>query len=337
MKIFKNCIILLLFVMGFFSCKTQIEKKIQLTGTAQGTYYSITYFDQQSRDFKAEIDSILSAYDQSVSVYEKNSIISRINRNDEAVVLDDWFIGNFKLSQTISEETNGSFDITIAPIANIWGFGTFEKPDSINPELIDSLKQYVDYRKIKLIEGKLVKENPAIQLNFNAVAQGYAVDVLGHYFESKGIYNYLIDIGGEIYAKGKKTNGDPWKIGIELPEEGSENRSYSKIVDLENEAVATSGNYRKFYVLNGKKYAHSLNPKTGYPVLHSLLSVTVIASTAGAADAYATAFMVMGVKKTLAFVETRKDIKVYLMYHEKGEIKSAMSASFIPYLEPDSK
>lgn len=320
----------------FVSCNQKTFKKVQFTGAAQGTYYSITYFDEDARDFQLEVDSILDAFDQSVSIYQANSIVSKVNRNED-VELDDWFIGNFELSQKISKETDGLFDITIGPIANIWGFGTFERPNSIDPNKIDSALQFVGFHKIKLQGGKIIKENPHMQLNFNAVAQGYSVDVLAAYLESNGIENYLIDVGGEIFAKGRKPNGDKWKIGIEIPEEGAEERFYNKIVSVENEAVATSGNYRKFYEIDGVKYAHSLNPKTGYPVRHSLLSATVIASTAGKADAYATAFMVMGVDKTLDFVKDRPDLKVYLMFDENGEIKTAMSDNFNAYISEGSE
>lgn len=320
----------------FVSCNQKTFKKVQFTGAAQGTYYSITYFDEDARDFQLEVDSILDAFDQSVSIYQANSIVSKVNRNED-VELDDWFIGNFELSQKISKETDGLFDITIGPIANIWGFGTFERPNSIDPNKIDSALQFVGFHKIKLQAGKIIKENPHMQLNFNAVAQGYSVDVLAAYLESNGIENYLIDVGGEIFAKGRKPNGDMWKIGIEIPEEGAEERFYNKIVSVENEAVATSGNYRKFYEIDGVKYAHSLNPKTGYPVRHSLLSATVIASTAGKADAYATAFMVMGVDKTLDFVKDTPDLKVYLMFDENGEIKTAMSDNFNAYISEGSE
>lgn len=332
MKYLNNIIVLLLLAVGLFSCKQKSLERVQLIGEAQGTYYSIIYYDDEARDFKTEIDSLLDAFDQSVSVYQPNSIISRVNRNDDLVVLDDWFIGNFQLSKRISEETNGSFDMTIGPIANIWGFGTFEKPHSIDPQKIDSLKQFVDYRKIKIENGRVLKENKGIQLNFNAVAQGYSVDVLSDFLQEKNIKSFLIDVGGEIYAYGKKPHNESWKVGIEIPEESDGERVYNKVVNIYNEAVATSGNYRKFYVLDGVKYAHSLDPKTGYPVKHSILSSTVIAETAGEADAYATAFMVMGVEKSLVFAKNHPEIKIYLMYDDKGVIKTKMSDNFKAYI-----
>lgn len=332
MKSIRIICLSLLVVLSFSACQQQTQlKKVHFVGAAQGTYYAITYFDVSSRDFQPEIDSILRAFDQSVSIYQPNSIVSKINRNENAE-LDDWFIDNFNLSQKIAQETEGSLDITIAPIANVWGFGTFTKPDSVNHALIDSLKQYVDYQKVRIINRQLIKENEHIQLNYNAVAQGFAVDVLSDFLKSKGVDIHLIDLGGEIYACGHKPNGDQWKIGIEIPEDGAEERFYNKIVSIENEAVATSGNYRKFYALDGVKYAHSLNPRTGYPVKHSLLSTTVIAPKSGEADAYATAFMVMGVDKTLEFTKQHPEINVYLMFDEGGEIKTAMSEGFSKYL-----
>lgn len=318
------------------SCAKDSMQKIQFTGSAQGTYYAITYFDRSARDFQSDLDSILSAFDQSVSVYQSTSIVSKVNRN-ENTELDDWFVGNFELSQRISEETGGSFDITIGPVANVWGFGTFEKPDSIDKTKIDSASQFVGFHRIQIEKGRIVKDNEHIQLNFNAVAQGYAVDVMGKYLESKDIKNYLIDLGGEIFAKGRKPDGEKWKIGIEIPEENKEDRFYNQIISIEDEAVATSGNYRKYYEIDGVKYAHSLDPKTGYPVRHSLLSTTVIAPSAAEADAYSTAFMIMGVEKALEFAKERPNLKVYLMYDEGGEIKTAMSRNFEAYITESSE
>lgn len=321
--------VILLFLFG---CQQKSLEKVHFVGEAQGTYYAATYFEENGINYQRAFDSILKAFDQSVSVYQPNSIVSKINRNEE-VELDDWFIDNFNLSQRISAETGGSFDITIAPIANVWGFGTYEKPDSVNHVLIDSLKQYVDYRNVKIENGSLIKAHPSIKLNFNAVAQGFAVDVLSSFLIEKGVEVFLIDIGGEIYAKGEKPNGDAWKVGIEVPKDSAEDRTYNSIVSLTDESVVTSGNYRKYYVLDGLKYAHSLNPKTGYPVNHSLLSVTVIASKSADADAYATAFMVMGVDKTLDFVKSHPELKVYLMFDEEGSIKTAMSEGFEEYIK----
>lgn len=333
----KRCLFLLFITLFIFSsCNQKSLKKVHFTGVAQGTYYSIAYYDVMGRDFQDDIDSILTAFDQSVSVYQPNSIVSKVNRNED-VELDDWFIQNFKLSQQISEASDGLFDITIGPLANVWGFGTFDQPGSIDKSRIDSAKQFVGFHRMRLENSKIIKDDEHMQLNFNAIAQGYAVDVLADFIDEQGIDDYLIDLGGEIFAKGEKPNGDKWKIGIEIPEDGAEERFYNRIVSIQNEAVATSGNYRKYYEIDGIKYAHTLNPKTGYPVKHSLLSTTVIGPSAAIADAYATAFMVMGKEKTLEFVKNKSEIKVYLMFDEEGKIKSTMSKNFEPYLSVGSE
>lgn len=316
-----------------FSCSPKNEK-IQLMGEAQGTYYSIVYFDDSDRDLKVQIDSILDAFDQSVSVYQPNSIASKVNRNED-VLLDDWFLNNFEEAIRIAELTDGAMDITIGPLANAWGFGTFDQPDKIDPALIDSLKQFVDYRLVYVQEGRLVKLDPRIQLNFNAIAQGNSVDVLASYFMSLGIENFLIDVGGELFAKGEKPDGEKWKVGIEKPTESStDERELQDIFALENNALATSGNYRKYYEIDGVRYAHSLDPQTGYPVQHSLLSVSVVAKTCTEADAFATAFMVMGMGKALIFIEQHPDIQAYFIYFDKDKgIQTKMTDGFMAGLE----
>jgi len=318
-----------------FSCSPKNEK-IQLLGEAQGTYYSIVYFDDLSRDLKTQIDSILDAFDQSVSVYQPQSIASKVNRNED-VLLDDWYLNNFNEAIRIAELTDGAMDITIGPLANIWGFGTFDQPDKIDRDLIDSLKLLVDYRLVSVKDGRLLKQDLRIQLNFNAIAQGNSVDVLGDYFQSLGIENYLIDVGGELFAKGEKPDGEKWKVGIEKPTESStEERELIETFALKNTALATSGNYRKYYEIDGLRYAHSLNPKTGYPVQHSLLSVSVVAKTCTEADAYATAFMVMGMEKALDFIEQHPEIQAYFIYFDKEEgILTQMSEGFLAALEQE--
>ena len=323
-----------IFSIGFFflACSSPKER-IQILGEAQGTYYSIIYFDDANRNLKIQIDSILDAFDQSVSVYQSQSIVSKVNRNED-VILDKWFLNNFEAAIRVAELTDGAMDITIAPIANAWGFGTFAQPEKINPLLIDSLKQLVDYRAVSVQNGKLVKKDPRIQLNFNAIAQGNSVDVLGDYFSSIGIKNFLIDVGGELLASGEKPDGKKWLVGIEKPSESSvEERELQQTFMLKDKALATSGNYRKYYEIDGIRYAHSLNPKTGYPVQHSLLSVSVLAENCTDADAFATAFMVMGKEKALEFIEQHPEIQAYFIYFDKDKgITTQMSNGFLEAL-----
>ncbi len=299
------------------------EQKIQFTGQAQGTYYVITYFANDTLVYQHEIDSLLVNFDQIASIYQKQSLISQINRNEIDEVADHYFIEIFKLAGRISEETEGAFDITVGPLVNAWGFG-FKNRMDMDQHKVDSLMEFVGYRGIRLENNKIIKDHPNTQIDFNAIAKGYAIDVVGGFLESRGIRNYLVDIGGEALAKGTKPGKQKWVIGIEQPsEEPTSERSLKATIQIENKAVATSGNYRRFYELDGVKYAHTIDPATGYPVQRSLLSATVFADSAGKADAYATAFMVMGIEKSKGFLKKTPHIDAYLIFSdENGEIKT---------------
>ncbi|NOY49166.1 MAG: FAD:protein FMN transferase [Chlorobi bacterium] len=294
------------------------EKKIQLMGEAQGTYYSITYFDQQERDLQLEIDSILDDFDMSVSLWVPESVLSRVNRNDSTVSLDKNFIGNFDISEDVAGKTAGAFDFTIGKLVKAWGFG-YDHTRNIDSLLVDSLLQISGYRKVKIVNNRVVKENPLITFDFNAVAQGYSVDVVADYLESKGITNYLIDIGGEVKAHGIKADGSKWRIGVEKPAKHKDDeRDLKAVVELEDISIATSGNYRKFYVENGIRYSHTINPHTGYPARNRLLSVSVLHKSTAYADAFATSFMVMGYERSKQFVEKEPDLEAFFIYSTPG-------------------
>lgn len=285
-------------------------------GEAQGTYYAISYYDPQGRILKKEFDSVLTAFDLSASNYKEESIISKVNRNEDTK-LDSIFIGNFKLAMRVSEETNGDFDITVRPLVEAWGFGkrSAEDMDSL---IVDSIMQFVGYNKIKLInDSSVVKDDPRVQVDFDALAQGYSVDVLAKYMESIGITSYLINVGGELYASESKPDGEAWKVGVETPKDSAlYGEDLSAILPLKAQGLATSGNYRKFYIKDGIKYAHTINPHSGYPIATRLLSTTVVANTAAEADAYATAFMVMGLEKSKEFVANHPELEVFLIYSD---------------------
>ena len=294
---------------------------IKLAGLTQGTSYHITYESKDSINLQYEIDSLLSDFDRSFSIYLPSSIISRINKNDPEVTVNEHFIQVFNKAYEIYKATDGIFDITVAPLVNAWGFGFTEKADS-DSKMIDSLLQYVGMDKVLLEEGKIHKKYDEIMLDCNAIAQGYAVDVISNYFDRKGIKNYLVEIGGEINTRGVNEKGNIWLIGLDKPIEGNiiPGKYLQARIRLKNSSLATSGNYRKFYEKDGIKYAHSINPKTGYPVLKKLLSVTVIAEDCMTADAYATAFMVMGLEKTKEFLLEHKELEAYLIYsNDQGE------------------
>lgn len=294
----------------------QVNQPVKLFGEAQGTYYSIIYYDNESRDLQYEIDSILSAFDNSVSLWVENSIISRVNNNDTSVELDKWFIENFHLSMDVSEKTNGSFDLTVGAMVRAWGFG-FDDKKRVDEKIIDSILQFTGYKKVSIVNGKVVKDDERTTFDFNAVAQGYSVDLISEFLESYDIENYLVDIGGEVRGKGEKPGGESWKVGIEKPAKNrNDERDLKAVVELKGRSIATSGNYRKFYEENGIRYSHTINPKTGYPARHSLLSVSVIAGQAAIADAYATAFMVMGLDESKTFLVDSKGLEAFFIFSD---------------------
>lgn len=301
------------------SCKDNTPQPIVFTGNAQGTTFSITYFDEADFGAQKGIDSILRAVDRSMSTYLESSDISRINKGDSTVVVDEMFAEVFNISKTVHQKSDGYFDPTVGKLVNLYGFGPEKSLTKIDSVTIDSLMQFVGFDKVTLSpENKIIKSVSNIFIDFNAIAQGYTVDRLALFLDSKGIKNYLVEVGGELLAKGKNLTKDKlWSVGIDDPEQTSDEREFSIIVNLENKALATSGNYRKFRVdsLTGKKYVHTLNPLTGSAEMSDVTSATVIAPTAALADAYATAFMALGLEKSKKLLETLPEIEAYLTYN----------------------
>lgn len=284
------------------------------TGMAFGTIYNITY--QNDRDLQKEIEAVLQDVDNSLSPFNKNSIISRINRNED-VEVNEMFADVFTLAHKISSETGGAFDITVAPLVNTWGFG-FKHDRQPTKEVIDSLKQITGYDKVSLSGGKVIKKDKRIMLDCNAIAKGYGSDAVAKLLRSKGIENFMVEIGGEIVTCGINEKRLPWKIGVTKPVDDSlsTNQELQTVLNVTNKAMATSGNYRNFYYKNGKKYAHTIDPKTGYPVQHNILSATVLAANCATADAYATAFMVTGLDRAKAILAKHPELMVYLIYSD---------------------
>ena len=309
------------------SCNHQ-PKKIMLQGEAQGSYYAITYYDEQERNFQHEIDSIFHAVDVSVNLWVDTSVISKVNRNED-VTLDSIFVDNFRIAQEAAALSGGYFDPTISPIVAAWGF-SYKHGDSITPQLIDSLKQLVDYRKVRIENGMVVKENPAMTLDFNAIAQGYTSDLIASFLDSRGIKNYLVDTGGEIMARGAKPNGQPWIVGIEKPADNwdSEQVVHTRIA-LRDKGLVTSGSTRKYVERDGKRYSHCIDPNTGYPVEHQVLSVTVMANSSVWADALASICMVMGMEKSLPLIESMDEVEAYYIYvNENNELETFATEGF---------
>ena len=310
-----------LFAMTFASCEKRPEK-IVLQGLVQGSYYAITYFDDQGRNFQKEVDSIFQAVDRSVNLWVDSSVICKVNRNEE-VEVDDIFVDNFNIAQKAAQLSGGYFDPTISPLVAAWGFSA-KTGDSITPQLVDSLKQLVDYRKVRIEDGRLIKEDPAMKLDFNAIAQGYTSDLVGAMLDSKGIKSYLVDVGGEIFARSTKPDGKPWVVGIEKPAPNWDSEQViQERVELQDKGIVTSGSYRKYVERDGKRYSHCIDPMTGYPVEHNLLSATVIAENATWADALASICMVMGMESSLDLVKTLDGVKVYYIFvNENNELET---------------
>lgn len=288
-----------------------------INGLIFGTVYNITY--QYNGDLKAEIDEELRRFDGSLSPFNDTATITRINRNEE-IVPDTFFTNVFKRSMEISRETDGAFDITVAPLANAWGFG-FKKGAFPDSAMIDSLLDITGYAKVALSdEGKVVKQDERMMLSCSAVAKGYAVDVIAQFLTRKGIHNFMVDIGGEIVTRGANPKKGPWRIGINKPVDDSLsiNQDLQTVLNATDVGIATSGNYRNFYYKDGKKYAHTIDPRTGYPVQHNILSATVVAKDCMSADAYATAFMVMGLEEAERFADAHPDIDACFIYTDEN-------------------
>ena len=287
-------------------------------GTVFGTTYHITY--QYDDDLQPEIEAKMQEVDNSLSMFNKESTISLVN-NNQPVELNEMFVEVFQQAQKISEDTNGAFDITVAPLVNAWGFG-FKNEQMPDKHAVDSLMAIVGYQKVSYDGKHIIKRDPRITLDCSAIAKGYGVDVVARLLEEKGIDNYMVEIGGEVVTHGISEKRVPWKIGVTKPTDDplQEGNELQTVLNLTDKAMATSGNYRNFYYKGKRKYAHTIDPKTGYPVQHSILSATVLTNRCMRADAYATAFMVMGFEGAKKVLERNPDLMAYLIYDDHGKM-----------------
>lgn len=312
------------------ACSSQEPK--QATGFTQGTTYSIIYYNEDGADLQYQIDSLLLSFDRVLSTYQESSYISKWNRNEhDSLEQPLLFKDVVKRASEIHQLSDGAFDITVSPLMKYW-FENDWKITQIDSSKVDSIMQFVGMKYVLLDGEDYAKTNPKTQLDVNAIAQGYSVDVVARYLQSEGIYNYLVELGGEIRASGKKPNKENWKVGIDVPKEGSlEDRELAMSVDLPNRSLATSGNYRKFVEIDGVKYGHSLNPITGYPAKTDVLSATVIADDCMTADALATACMVMGFERAKKLIESNDQFEAVLIYSNKNGIATWISPSLNVY------
>ena len=294
-------------------------------GSVFGTTYHITY--QYDEDLQAEIEAKMQEVDNSLSMFNKESVISRVNNNQHPK-LTRMFLEVFQQAQKISEDTEGAFDITVGPLVNAWGFG-FKHEQLPDKHAVDSLMAIIGYQKVRCNGNQIIKSDPRIVLDCSAIAKGYGVDVIARLLSEKGISNYMVEIGGEVVTRGISEKRVPWKIGVTKPTDDplAEGNELQTVLNVTDKAMATSGNYRNFYYKGKRKYAHTINPKTGYPVQHNILSATVLTSTCMRADAYATSFMVMGFEGARKVLERNPDLMAYIIYDDHGQNKVWYSPS----------
>jgi len=327
---FKNSLFLIVFVSLLFSCKEHKQEFVRndANGAALGTTYNLIYFSDKTLDLKLQIDSVFAVINQSLSTYIPESDISKINRGDSILVVDTMFQEVFKLSKEVNKTTKGYFDPTVGTLVNAWGFGP-GKQIALDSSKVDSLLKYVGFNKVILNHNNQIKkENPNIYFDFNAVAKGYAIDRLAKMMDNYAINNYLLEVGGELVAKGiNPSKNKPWVVGIDDPQV-VEGRQLKLMIKLEDKAMASSGNYRKFRVdeSTGKKYVHTINPITGYTKNGTTLGVTILASSCAEADAYATSFMAMELEEVKKLLKSTKTLEAYIIYLDnKGETQEFMT------------
>lgn len=311
-------------------------KKEQIVGETMGTNFMVTYLDSTGANFTNELQQLLIEINDAVSTYIPSSEISTFNQNDSLMVASDGhFVRNFLLAQQIYQQTGGWFNPSVMPLVNFWGFGYTKKEmaKDVAETTVDSLLQLVQFDSIAVVKGEAThhfyKKISHLELDFSAIAKGDAVDEVGRFLESKGIHNYFVEIGGEVRARGRTISGYHWRTGIRKPKEGSAVNELQVAIELDNIALATSGNYENYYEdkSTGQKYAHTINPHTGYPERNSLLSASVFAKNCATADALATAFMGMGVDKAFELAEKLEGVDVYLVYSDaEGNLNEKYTA-----------
>lgn len=328
---------LVIFLVGIwwyrdYKSKENLNPKVEITGETMGTTYKVKYLHEDNVNHKAGIDSLLLKFNQSLSTYIQDSEISRFNAGTILKYESDFFYPVLKKSHEIYKKTGGAFNPTVGPLVNAWGFGP-ENSEVPSAFVVDSLLQFVNFDSLYFDSISICKLKKGIKLDFSALAKGYGVDVVAQYLLSKGISNMMVEIGGEVYCHGRNEDAKMWKIGIENPNAKEGGERLQAAVKLDGKALATSGNYNNYYEKDGKKYSHTIDPKTGSPVQHSLLSASIFAKDCMTADAYATACMVMGLEKAKALIEKNKSLDAYLVYSdEKGNIQTYTTEGIRNYI-----
>lgn len=318
--------------LGLLSCAPKTSYTT-VDGFTQGSTYHIVYHDPQGRDLRSNIEELLEDFDNSMSVYNPSSLLTRLNENDTSARPDRWIAECLAIARRISDDTRGAFDVTLRPLIAAYRIGTEETPHLLSQREIDSIRVFIGYGKVKIEEGRLVKTDPRLALDFNAIAQGYSSDLVGELFDSLGIRDYMVEIGGEILCRGESPRGGDWRIGIDRPVEGNmvPGEDLQTILRLTDAGLVTSGNYRKFaFDENGNKVTHTIDPQTLRPTVHNLLSATIIAPTSAIADGYATACMVLGLEESKKLLARHRELEGYLIY---GRSDGSMGVYMTPNIE----
>ena len=326
MKLIKSLIVFFLLTV---SCEPA-KKNTKISGPVFGTSYGVTFYSESEKDFQKAFDSLFSIINTSLSTYREDSGISKINRNEDTKV-DDHFMTVFNKAKEIFKKTEGAFDPTIGAVVNAWNFGPKGKVVGLDELKIDSLMASVGFEKVELVNDKVIKTNAMTFLDFNAIAKGYGVDVVSNFLESQNIDNYIVEIGGEIRCKGMNMETNhPWRVGIEKPNfDGTQ--SLIKAIDMHDEAMATSGTYRKYSIdEEGNRYSHIIDTETGYPSKTNLLSISVIADNCMIADGYATAFETMGIERVKQFLTAHPELKVFLIFENDRKELETMRLNGFP-------
>ncbi|MDR2813265.1 MAG: FAD:protein FMN transferase [Prevotellaceae bacterium] len=304
----------------------------RIAGVALGTTYTVACAGADTL-LQREVEQLMQRVEKSLSIYDKESVISRVNRNED-VALDGYFVECFEVARQASLQTHGACDAGASPLFAAWGFGATEHSTPPAQRQIDSLKQLCGMDKFAVVNNRLVKSDPRAQLNANAIAKGYTVDVVARFLESRSITSYLVEIGGEVRCGDVKPNGKKWTVGVDMPKDGNftPGADMAGTIEISNRAVATSGNYRRFYVSDGTKIPHTIDPVTGRPAHNSLLSATVAAASCAVADAYATAFMVMGADSAKALLNRHRELEAFLIFSEQGQLRTYATPKFKSWL-----
>ena len=315
--------------------KNQVSEPVKVEGKTMGTTYHITYFDKNNRDFKNSIDSLLVVVNKSINNYDSTSEVSQFNQSKEGITIKlPYFFPPVEKSREVFQASGGAFDPTVMPLVNAWGFGAGKRinPDSVQ---VDSIKNFVGFEKVQFTKDSIWKSDPRVQLDFGGIGQGYGADVITHFLKSKGISNMLVELGGEGMALGKNLKtGKSWEIGILDPNSTYENQFFKAYVALTDRSFTTSGNYFNYREIDGKKYSHTIDPQTGFPAQHAILSASVFATDCVTADAWATSLMVLGHEKAIEILKNHPELEVLLMYSSAdGTVDTFITPGIQPFIK----